>query len=82
MVRDTTATIDAIVLDMTMPRMNGVEALFAIRKIVRDVPVILSSGYNPQEMETRFAEDKPAGFIQKPYKAADLIGKLHEVLKT
>lgn len=56
-----------VVLDMTMPRMNGAETYSEIRRIRSDVPVLLSSGYNEQEAQKRFADEGLSGFIQKPY---------------
>jgi hypothetical protein len=45
-----------------------------------DVRVLLSSGFSEQDAFERFAEDGPAGFIQKPYVADDLTEKLREVI--
>ncbi|MDE3154273.1 MAG: PAS domain S-box protein [Acidobacteriota bacterium] len=76
--------IRAVLLDMTMPRMSGVEALREIRQIRRDVPVILSSGYSEADAvdHFRFGGDELAGFIQKPYAAAGLVDKLRQVLES
>jgi PAS domain S-box-containing protein len=62
----------AVVLDLTMPHVDGVEAFAEIRRIRSDVPVILSSGYNEQDATERFAGKGLAGFIHKPYCAEDL----------
>jgi len=59
--------IRAVLLDMTMPRLNGSEAFREIRMIDPDVKVVLSSGYNEQDATNRFAGKGLAGFIQKPY---------------
>ncbi|HVB38394.1 MAG TPA: ATP-binding protein, partial [Vicinamibacterales bacterium] len=77
------ADIRAVLLDMTMPRMSGVEALREIRQIRRDVPVILSSGYSEADAidHFRFGGDELSGFIQKPYAAAGLVDKLRQVLE-
>ena len=58
--------IDLVLLDMTMPRLNGEEAFREIRRIRADVRVILMSGYNEQEAIGRFAGKGLAGFMQKP----------------
>jgi PAS domain S-box-containing protein len=81
--REHASEIRAVLLDMTMPRMNGVEALREIRRIRRDVPVILSSGYSEEDAADhfQFGEQDLAGFIQKPYAAAGLVDKIRQVLE-
>ena len=64
--RDRSEDLDCVILDLTMPRMNGSETCRAIKRI-RDVPVILSSGYNEEEVLNAFADLELAGFVQKPY---------------
>jgi PAS domain S-box-containing protein len=59
--------IDLIILDLTMPEMDGVEAFTRIRTLSRDVPVILSSGYTQQDVMHRFSGGKVDGFLHKPY---------------
>ena len=72
--------IACVLLDLTMPHMDGEETFHELRRIRDDVRVIMSSGYNEQEVAQRFAGQGLAGFIQKPYRRADLLGKLQEVL--
>jgi FixJ family two-component response regulator len=43
--------------------------------------VVLSSGYNQQEATNRFAGKGLAGFIQKPYRTANLLEKVYEALE-
>lgn len=64
-------TIALIILDLTMPVMNGEETLLEIRKTAPNIPVILSSGFNESEM-ARFGHTKVTAFIQKPYLASSL----------
>ena len=73
--------IVCVVLDMTMPHMDGEEAFVELRKIDKNIRVILSSGYNEQEIVERFEGSKISGFIQKPYRSAELIEKLQRVLE-
>jgi PAS domain S-box-containing protein len=69
--------IAVVLLDLTMPRMNGEEAFRELRRINPDVRVVLSSGYSEQEIAARFAGRGLAGFIQKPYQ----LDRLRETLK-
>jgi PAS domain S-box-containing protein len=72
--------IVCVLLDLTMPHMDGEEAFRELRRIKKDVRVILSSGYNEPEVTQHFVGKGLAGFIQKPYATSDLIRKIREVL--
>jgi signal transduction histidine kinase len=61
------ARIDLVIMDLTMPRMDGHEAFTRIRAMRPDLPVVLSSGYNEQESVQEFLGAGLAGFLQKPY---------------
>ena len=56
-----------VLLDMTMPKLNGAEAFQAIRAIRPDARVILMTGYAEEEVSSRFAGQGLSGFVQKPY---------------
>ena len=60
--------IDCVLLDLTMPRMDGLSTFRALRAIRPDVPVILSSGYSEQDATRRFDGEGLTGFIQKPFR--------------
>jgi CheY-like chemotaxis protein len=74
--------IRAVVLDLTMPRMDGEEAFRELRRIKPDVRVVMSSGYNEQEVSERFIGKGLAGFVQKPYNLAALGAALRQALET
>ncbi len=65
--REHIAEIDCVLLDLTMPHMDGEETFREMRRIHSGVRVVLSSGYNEQDVTQRFAGKGLAGFIQKPY---------------
>ncbi|GMR00401.1 MAG: hypothetical protein BMS9Abin18_1248 [Zetaproteobacteria bacterium] len=72
--------IVAVLLDMTMPKLDGKGCFREIRRINKDVRVVLSSGYNEQDTTNRFAGQGLAGFIQKPYAPEALRAIMKEVL--
>ncbi len=72
-------TIAAVVLDLTMPVMDGEEALACLQGIDPDVAVVLSSGFNELEIAQRFAGKGLSGFLQKPYTAGNLIQAIRSV---
>jgi len=78
--RNHTDEIVGVLLDATMPGMDGPQTFENLRHIREDIRVILSSGYNEQEATERFADKGLAGFIQKPYRINELIDIIDEVL--
>ncbi len=64
--------IDAVLLDMTMPVMSGEETLVTLKRMRPGIPIVLSSGYDEAEATRRFTDKGLAGFVQKPYTAAEL----------
>jgi PAS domain S-box-containing protein len=73
--------IDLVVLDLTMPHMNGEDAFRELRRIKPTVKVIISSGYNEQEVTQKFIGKGLAGFIQKPYKMSTLTDVIRTILQ-
>lgn len=82
LLRERASQISLVLLDFTMPVMDGVEALSLIQEVAAEVPVVLSRGYDEVEATRRFTTKCLAGFIQKPYTSAQLIRKFAEILKT
>ncbi len=72
--------ITCVLLDLTMPHMDGEQTFHEMRRIQPDVTVVLCSGYNEVDATERFSGQGLAGFIQKPYTLAILREKLAEVL--
>ena len=70
----------AILLDLTMPVMNGEEALRHIRQIRPNVPVVLSSGFSEVEALERFKKTGLACFLQKPYTASALARRIKQAV--
>jgi CheY-like chemotaxis protein len=78
--RDRADEIRCVILDLTMPHMNGEECFRELRRLREEVRVILSSGFNEQDATQRFVGKGLAGFLQKPYRLAAMIAKLREIL--
>ena len=71
----------AVMLDVSMPVMNGIEAMKEIRKSNADLPILLSSGYS--EANIPFDKDstgKPDGFLQKPLQLSTLKKSFEKLL--
>ncbi len=72
--------IVCVLLDLTMPHMDGEQAFQQFQRIRPDVSVILCSGYNEQDATRRFAGKGLAGFVQKPYNMAEVRKTLMQIL--
>jgi DNA-binding NtrC family response regulator len=69
-----------VLLDLTMPHLDGEETFRQMRMLNPKVRVILTSGFNQQEAITRFTGKGLAGFIQKPFELGSLIQVIRSVL--
>ena len=78
--RERTDQIDCVLLDLSMPGMDGLAALREMRRVMPAVKVILSSGYDESDALRQFAGEGLAGFLQKPYQLDSLYRRLAQVL--
>ena len=78
--RQRAGEIACVLLDLTMPGMDGEEVFREMRAISDDVPVVLSSGYDKGTIVQRFEGTRLVGFIQKPYHYDELIATLKRAL--
>jgi CheY-like chemotaxis protein len=72
--------IRCVLSDLTMPRMNGWETLAALRKLLPDIPVILSSGYDEAQVMADAHSERPNAFLGKPYQRKGLGDMIRRVL--
>lgn len=72
--------ISAVMLDLSMPRMSGVELLDELRRVRPDVPVLVTSGHSESESLQQLMDASPIGMIQKPYRGNELRTRLFELL--
>lgn len=59
--------VSYVLLDLSMPNLDGLAAYHEISRIKPGVRVVLSSGYNEQESLGRLSAEGPVAFVQKPY---------------
>jgi two-component system cell cycle sensor histidine kinase/response regulator CckA len=74
-------SIRAVLLDMSMPVMNGDETFVALKRVNPEVKIVLCSGYTERDATARFPGRGLAGFLQKPFAADDLIALMRRVLE-
>ncbi len=73
--------VRGVLLDLSMPRMDGEETFQALRRIDPSVRVLMSSGYDERVIIEQMPARGIAGFIQKPYQLGKLREKLRNALK-
>jgi CheY-like chemotaxis protein len=71
--------VDAVVSDIVMPRVNGVELLKALAASHPQLPVILMSGYASAQLEG-MGIAAPCGMLTKPFPAELLVQEVRRCL--
>jgi len=73
--------IVVVLMDLTMPNMDGITAMEEICSIRPDIKVILSSGFSEEELGDRITSRAPSGFIRKPYNLNVLEAEIRRVVQ-
>ncbi len=71
---------DVIILDLKMPKMNGMEALRNIRKVHKDVPIIILTGYGSAGTVREAVDLNVYEYISKPFKTEVIKRVVREAL--
>src|SRR5687767_13780923 len=74
--------IDLVVLDFTLPIMDGAEVFQELQKLRRKVPLILSSGFAEQKILSAMLARGLRGFLPKPYTEEKLLTQVRSTLET
>ena len=72
--------IELVILDLSMPGMDGAETLHELRSIDPDVRVLLSSGYSEDNTIAQLTGSGETAFLQKPYTIEDLTHAIQKAL--
>jgi len=78
--RAATDEVRAVLLDLTMPQLDGEATFRELQELSPGVRVVLMSGYNEQEAVQRFINQGLAGFLQKPFDMESLRQRMKEIL--
>lgn len=70
-----------VLMDLSMPGMNGVEAFGKMHHLNAEIPVVLLSGSVEQDATDLFPGEAPAAFLPKPFRPAALVKLVREVLE-
>lgn len=78
--REHSADVDLVLLDLSMPGMDGEETYRRLRLIDPQVRVLLSSGYSASDLASQFEAEGALGFLQKPYSVTTLVDEVRRHL--
>jgi two-component system cell cycle sensor histidine kinase/response regulator CckA len=78
--RATSDRFALVLMDLTMPRMEGKQAFIEMRSIRNDVRVVLMSGFNEKEASRQMPHEETVGFLQKPFEFEDLTKVVRAVM--
>lgn len=77
LVRAHHAELDAVLVDYTMPRMDGEEVARRIKAIDPSIPLILVSGHDREQVTAQVDYSLFVGFLHKPF-VLETLGDLVE----
>ncbi len=67
-------------IDLTMPRMDGIETFQQLQKQDPDLPIIIMSGFTQHELRDIPNENKSVIFLRKPFSFEQLVAHLHRLI--
>ncbi|MCK5133503.1 MAG: response regulator [Candidatus Sabulitectum sp.] len=73
---------DLMMLDLTMPGLNGADVFKRLRNKGMIFPVLVVSGYSKEKLSSLFPDRGPNGFLQKPFSPDSLKRKLNETFNS
>lgn len=69
---------DLVILDVNMPKLNGLQTFRAMKEINPDVKVLIASGYSVEETAAEMRAEGVRGFVQKPFDLKTLLQAVGE----
>jgi CheY-like chemotaxis protein len=72
--------IGLVLLDLTMPEMDGAETLGLLRRLDPDIPVLVTSGYSEAHIDAEMPGGMADGFLQKPFGCEELLAAVRSLL--
>jgi CheY-like chemotaxis protein len=71
---------DAVILDLSLPDMNGLDVYVALKTLIPDLPIIFSSGHADQAALEQQINSSTIAFLRKPYELEVLLGTLQKIV--
>jgi CheY-like chemotaxis protein len=73
--------IDAVLLDLGLPKITGREVLHKIKNLKPNLAVVIASGFFEADIEPEIGALSFAAFLQKPYRPDDVIRALRSAIR-
>ena len=73
--------IALVLMDLTMPHLDGGQAFLRMHSVNPKVPVVLTSGYSEQDVLSDFLGRGLAGFLPKPYQSSQFLAVLRQAVE-
>jgi DNA-binding NtrC family response regulator len=77
----TGAEFHVVVLDLMMPKLNGIELLGQVRSADDDIAIIILTGYPSLESATSSIEHDVSAYIRKPFSIEEFREAIHRIAK-
>jgi len=78
--KNTPDMFDLVITDKTMPKMTGFDLAAEIKKIRPDIPIILCTGFQDKDIDTKISETGIAGYVMKPINMRKMAKNIRKVL--
>ena len=72
--------VSLVVLDLVMPRMDGMSLIDHLKHYYPDLPIIVASGIGDEKVFEVARNSSAFGYLNKPFQADDLVTMIEEVL--
>lgn len=77
----TTENYDAIVMDIMMPKIDGITVLKTLRRQNRDTPVLLLTAKSEVEDKVRGLDSGANDYLTKPFATAELLARIRAITR-
>ena len=71
---------DILVLDINLPKVNGIEVASAVRETNEEIPILFITAFSDKEMLLKAIDISASGYIVKPYKISELQESINKII--
>ena len=75
------APFDVMLLDIKMPRMDGMETLKRVRQLAPSMPVLILTAYHSVDIAKEAVRLGAHDYLSKPFDKAELLGAIEQLLR-
>lgn len=80
-IRNYGGKIDLLLLDVIMPKKNGMDVYREASKLIPGVPALFTSGYSADILEKKGVFDQGMHFVSKPVSPTELLTRVREIIE-